>query len=197
MSPILTAPGAVPQASDHRLRPAQQARGNARTPRLHRAGLVDLREALGLRQGRSGLRRERRPDRRPLRRAGHASAVARTHRRSGQRPPRMAHADPVVAAGRQPARGLPEALRTGRHRSGTRPDPGGNRQHPRSRAGTGASACRPASACRTAIVVSDYLDSVREIERRVQMAEKADNTRADVFRMRRSARRTISPSISS
>ena len=57
---------------------------------------------------------------------------------SGQRPPRMAHADPVVAAGRQPARGLPEALRTGRHRSGTRPDSYGNRQYPRSREGTGA-----------------------------------------------------------
>ena len=29
------------------------------------------------------------------------------------------------------------------------------------------------------VVVSDYLDSVREIERRVQMAEKADNTRVE------------------
>ncbi len=90
------APGAVPQASDHRLRPAQQARGNARTPRLYRARLADLREALGLRQGRSGLRRELRPDRRPLHRTGHASPVARAHRRPGQRPPGMAHADPVA-----------------------------------------------------------------------------------------------------
>ena len=70
------AAGAVPQASDHRLRPAQQARGNARAPRLHRARLVDRREALGFRQGRSGLRRERRPDRRPLRGTRHASPVA-------------------------------------------------------------------------------------------------------------------------
>ena len=55
-----------------------------------------------------------------------------------------------LAAGRQPARGLPEALRRGRHRSGTRPDPGGNRQYPGSRDGTRRDACRPASACRTA-----------------------------------------------
>src|SRR6202451_833027 len=32
---------AVPQAHDHRLRPAQQARRNARASRLHRAGLAD------------------------------------------------------------------------------------------------------------------------------------------------------------
>ena len=50
---------------------------------------------------------------------------------------------------------------------------------------------------RDRVVVSDYLDSVREIERRVQMAEKAGHDRARAFRMRRSARRTTSPSISS
>ena len=32
----------------------------------------------------------------------------------------VAHADPVAAAGRQPARGVPEAVRPGRHRQGTR-----------------------------------------------------------------------------
>ena len=49
---------------------------------------------------------------------------------------------------------------------------------------------------RDRVVVSDYLDSVREIERRVQMASQQDTSRS-TFRMRRSARRTTSPSISS
>ena len=47
------------------------------------------------------------------------------------------------------------------------------------------------------VVVSDYLDSVREIERRVQMASQAGHLARSRFRMRRSARRTTSPSISS
>ena len=38
--------------------------------------------------------------------------------------------------------------------------------------------CRPASASRDRVVVSDYLDSVREIERRVQMASQQDTSRA-------------------
>ena len=50
---------------------------------------------------------------------------------------------------------------------------------------------------RDRVVVSDYLDSVREIERRVQMAVEAGHGRAGAFRTRRSARRTTSPSISS
>ncbi len=36
---------------------------------------------------------------------------------------RLAHAHPAAAAGKQSARGLPETVRRGRHRSGTRPDP--------------------------------------------------------------------------
>ena len=57
--------------------------------------------------------------------------------------------------------------------------------------------CRPASAFSDRVVVSDYLDSVREIERRVQMASQAGHVARWRFRMRRSARRTTSPSISS
>jgi len=53
---------------------------------------------------------------------GHSSPVARTQS-VGAGSARLAWRtpDPVVAAGKQPACGLPEALRTGRHRSGTRP----------------------------------------------------------------------------
>ena len=47
------------------------------------------------------------------------------------------------------------------------------------------------------VVVSDYLDSVREIERRVQMASAAGHAPRWRFRTRRSARPTTSPSISS
>ena len=45
-------------------------------------------------------------------------------------------------------------------------------------------------------LVSDYLDSVREIERRVHLAEKHE-IRSCIFRMRLSARPTTSPNISS
>ena len=171
------APGAVPQASDHRLRPAQQARGNARAPRLHRAGLVDLREALGFRQGRSGLRRERRPDRRPLRWAGHASPVARTHRRL--------RAAPASHGARRPSRCRRKATRARSSRSSSdRATP--IRNAPRSWRKPAASsiACKGQAqrlqaslGVKDRSVVSDYLDSVREIERRVQMAEKAAQQR--------------------
>ena len=103
------AAGAVPQASDHRLRLAQQARGNARAPRLHRARLADLREALGLRQGRSGLRRQRRPDRRSA-----TSDRTRVCRRSNSRPRRAAPASPGA---RRPSRCRRKATRARSSRS--------------------------------------------------------------------------------
>ncbi len=53
--------------------------GNAGAACLHRARLVDLREAVGLRQGRPGFGRERRPDRGSLRGPGHSPAFAGTH----------------------------------------------------------------------------------------------------------------------
>ncbi len=69
---------------------------------------------------------------------------------AARRPRGVAHAHAVAAAGRQPARGVPEAVRPGRHREGTRGHPGGDGQHPRSRARRRRSGCRRASACRTA-----------------------------------------------
>ena len=91
----------------------------------------------------------------------------------------LAHADAVAAAGRQPARGVPEALRPGRHRRGARRDP----------AETGsildrvkgqAARLQTSLGVRDRVVVSDYLDSVREIERRVQMASQPGRRRAEI-----------------
>ena len=64
---------------------AQQARRNARAPRLHRVNVADLRQALGPRHCRSGRRRHRRPDCGAPYRSGHAAAFARTHDRAGRR----------------------------------------------------------------------------------------------------------------
>ena len=139
---------------------------------------LTLREAVGPRRGRSRRRRQRRPVGGAAHRSGHAAAVARADDRAGRRARRLAHADAVAAAGRQPARGVPEAVRPGRHRQGARGDSARDRQHPRSREGDRPRGCRPASACSDRVVVSDYLDSVREIERRVQMASQGRTRRA-------------------
>ncbi len=93
---------------------------------------------------------------------------------------RLAHADAVAAAGRQPARGVLEAVRPGRHRRRARGDPARDRQHPRPRQGAGRAAAGAASASATARRSSDYLDSVREIERRVQMASQQDTSTLDI-----------------
>ena len=50
----------------------------------------------------------------------HAAAVARADDGDRRRAGGVAHADAVAAAGRQPARGVPEAVRPGRHRQGAR-----------------------------------------------------------------------------
>ena len=83
----------------------------------------------------------RRPVGREAHRPGDAAAVARAHDLAGGRAPGVAHAHAVAAAGGQPARGVPEAVRTGRHGGGTRSDPRRDRQHPGSREGAG----RPAA----------------------------------------------------
>ena len=53
---------------------------------------------------------------------------------------RVADADAAAAAGRQSARGVPEAVRPGRHRQGARRDSPRDRQHSRSREGAGRAA---------------------------------------------------------
>ena len=58
-------------------------------------------------------RRDRRPDGREAHRPGDAAAVARVDDVAGWRAPVLAHADAVAAAGRQPAHGVPEAVRPG------------------------------------------------------------------------------------
>ena len=151
MSPILAAAGAVPPAPDDRLGAAQQAGRNARAARLHRDDVADLREAVGSRR-RLVRTPASRADQFAARHIGQETRLPSLELTTAlrRRARRVAHADAVAAAGRQPARGVPEAVRPGRHRQGTRGDSPRDRQHPRSRQGTGARGCRPASASATA-----------------------------------------------
>ena len=97
----------------------------------------------------------------------------------GRRATRVAHADAAAAAGRQSARGVPEAVRPGRyrqeraailHETGSILD----------RVKGQAARLQASLGVRDRVVVSDYLDSVREIERRVQMASQQDMSRLDI-----------------
>ena len=117
MSPILEAARAVPPAPDDRLGPAQQAGRNARAARLHRDDVAELRQAVGARRRRPGRRRHaptswRRGTSARTRALPSLELTTALRRRAAG----VAHADAVAAAGRQPARGVPEAVRPGRHR---------------------------------------------------------------------------------
>ena len=73
-------------------------------------------KAVGSRRRQSGRRRQRRPvGRRHVGQDTRLPSLELTTAQGGARR-RMAHADTIVAAGKQPARGVPEAVRTGRYR---------------------------------------------------------------------------------
>ena len=187
---------AVPRAPDDRLGVAQQAGRNAGAARLYRVDVAELREAVGPRRRRPGRRRHRRPDGGAAHRAGDAAAVARADDVAGRRATGLADADAAAAAGRQSARGVSEAVRPGRHRQGTRGDSPRNRQHSRPRQGTGRAAAgqprRPRPRRRQRLPGLGPRDRAARAD-----GVAAGHHVAATFRMRRSARRTTSPSISS
>ena len=134
-------PGAartVSRAHDDRHGPAQQAGREPGAARVHRAHLVVVRGAEGSRRHRAGRRRHGGPARGAPHRPRDAHTVTRAHDVAARRTARVAHADPVVAAGRQSARRVLPVVRPRRQRGracGHRPRDG---QHPRSRDGAGA-----------------------------------------------------------
>ena len=144
----------------------------------------------------SGGRHHRRPDGGPAYRAGHAAAIAGADDVASRSAVGVADADPTAAAGRQSARGVSKAVRPGRYRQGTCGDSARNRQHSRPRQGTSRPPAdqpgrsRPASSSATT--------SIRCARSSGACRWRRSRTRHRwTFPMRRLARRTTSPSISS
>ncbi len=134
-----------------------------------------------------------RSDRGPAHRTGHAAAVARARRRGWRRRLRSGVRLRVLRAPLPFARRLSRCRwRTTRARCSSacsgrvippqerHADHQRDRQPPRLRAGRAPRTCSAISARRTSAMVSDYLDSVREVERRVQkmMAKESSGIQA-------------------
>ena len=116
----------------------------------HRAHVAVVRGAEAGRSHRPGCRRHGGPARGAAHRPGNAHPVARAHDVAARRAARVAHADAVVAAGRQSAQRVLSVVRPGRQRSRACRHRPGDGQHPRPRHGAGRRACRRSSAARTA-----------------------------------------------
>ena len=99
-------------------------------------------------------------------------------------------ADDAAADGDQPARRVRAAVRPGRHRRAARWRAcGAGPQHPRLGRGGRRATASAGWARATASRLGEYLDNVREIERRIQRAESAAATRE----VHRSTRRSACP----
>ena len=127
-----------------------------------------------------------RSDRREADRPGHAASVARSGDRGLHRLRRrllaglqlrlpehdlVELADDAAADGNQPARGVRAAVRPGGHGGQARDAHAAAEEHARlDSAGSGAT-CSAVLGARDRARVSEYLDNIREIERRIQQAE--------------------------
>ena len=92
------------------------------------------------------------------------------------------HAVDAAADGVQPAQAVPAAVRPGRHAGGARGARGAVREHSRRRRRQGRGAAEASSGRSDRAMLDDYLESVREIERRVQKMEANDLSHIDAAR---------------
>ena len=179
------AAGAVPRAHDDRLGAAQQAGRKPGAARLHRAHLASC--VKPMEAGVAGPDAGVTADQFAARHIGQDTRLPSLELTTALRGAQLAWRTPTQSLPQEgePARGVPAAVRPGRHRRRARGDSPRDRQHPRPRQGAGGAAAGRARRSATAWSSSDYLDSVREIERRVQMAPTAghlatrDSGRAD------------------
>ena len=157
----------------------------------HRAHLAVVRGAEAGRRRRPRRRRDGGSARGAAHRPGNARAVARAHDVAARRAARVAHADAVVAARGQSAQRVLPIVRPGRQRSRARGDRQGDGQHPRSRHGAGARACRQAR--RSGPRGRRRVPRLRARDRAPRADGVGSRTRArSTSRRRRSACRTIS-----
>ncbi len=169
------AAGAVPQASDHRLRPAQQARGNARASRLHRAGLADRVKPLDF--GKAGPDSGVSADQIAVRYVGQETRLPSLELSVGQGSARIAWRTPTQSL---PQESNPRAVfqklfgqgDTDQERAQILAETGSILDRVQGQ----AQRLQASLGVKDRVIVGDYLDSVREIERRVQMAEKSHNS---------------------
>ena len=163
--------------------PGRQRRRSHAVP----GGVSERRSSQAHRRRRHPCRHDDRSDGRGEDRPGHAAAVARTGDRGLQRPGRLvrrrvqlhlhehdllAHADVADADGDQPARRVRSDVRRRRHRAGAAAAHRNASAAFSMRSPARSGVCRATSAPSDRNRVAEYLDTVREIERRIQLSEK-------------------------
>ena len=179
MSPILAAAGAVPPAHDHRLGTAQQAGRNARAARLHRVDVAQLREAVGPR--RRGPDAGVTADQLAARHIGQDTRLPSLELTTSLGGARLAWRTPTQPL---PQEGNPRAVfqklfgqgDTDKERAAILQETGSILDRVKGQ----AARLQASLGVRDRVVVSDYLDSVREIERRVQMASQQDMSSLEI-----------------
>ena len=180
MSPILEPLDAVPPAPDDRLGVAQQAGRNARAPRLHRDDLADAASSRGTTAS-AGPDAGVTADQLAARHIGQDTRLPSLELTTAQGGARLAWRTPTQSL---PQEGNPRAVfqklfgqgDTDKERAAILHETGSILDRVKGQ----AARLQASLGVRDRVVVSDYLDSVREIERRVQMASQQDTTALEI-----------------